>query len=300
MVAYESSRRVASSRVEWHLLSFLDIFRPGLGILPTMEGHDTLNMLMNSLFANNELRNWSIFEEKNGAIVVKLRFENSVTNSENNSRNHVSFKRKSESQMQRDRNRAARRRNTYMASATSVQDGSSTELPRHSERNSISDTTPLDFSPVQLSLSATSFTPDTRSVKRDSEQQIQGLSTKLNSSFVSMSSLDINSLTCEEVSSAIETHSDNEFANVDSDAAVSFPPVPDEISRAGYYNDSVDSYKCLDEACSYGPKDLVGVCFVNISICHKCKNVYICDECLSKGRHQRHSPFIKPSIPFLT
>ena len=80
---------------------------------------------------------------------------------------------------------------------------------RHSENNSISDTTPLNFTPIQLSPSATSFTPNNKSVKRDSEQQIQGLTNKLNSSSVSMSYLYINSLTCK-----VSCASDNEYRQV--------------------------------------------------------------------------------------
>ena len=265
-----------------------------------MEGHNTLNMLMNSLFANNNLRNWSIFEEKNGAIVVRLRFDSSDTNSENDTagKSHVSYKKKSESQLRRDRNRAARHNNAFVRDETrseSVQDSTSPELPRHAEQIIISDTTPLDFSPVQLSPSATSLRP----VNHGSAQQIQGHSTKQNSSFGSMLTLDTTS-TSEELSCAIEMHSDSDFAYLDTSAAAYLPPIPHEIPKADYYEETNDGYTCLDEACSYGPRDLVGVCFVNISICHKCKNVYLCDECLSKGRHHRHRHFIAPSIPFLS
>ena len=193
--------------------------------------------------------------------------------------------------MQRDKHRAARHKDTYVpGSRRSVQDSASPELPRHAEVNVISDTTPLDISPVPLlNSSATCFDPNAWPVKHGSEH-----STKLNSTFVSMSSSETGSLTREDPSCTI----DSDYADPDLDVSPPLPPMPHDISEIEDCDN--DGYKCLDEACSYGPKDLVGVCFVNISICHKCKNVYICDECLSKGRHQRHSPFIKPSIPFLT
>ena len=255
---------------------------------------------MNSLFANNHLRNWSIFEEKNGAIVVRLRFDDSVTNSENESTNgtHVSFKRKSERQMRRDRNRAARHKDTYVGNRSVQDDDASPELPRHAEQN-ISDTTPLDFSPVELlNSSANTFAPNNSPVKHDGEQHIPGQSTKLNSSFVSVSSLqqpdfETNSLMREEVSCEIDT----EYA----DSYSSMTPIPHDISTSEDYDDNDDSHVglCNDEACSYGSRDLVGVCFVNISVCHKCKDFYLCEECLIKGRHRRHRPFIGPSIPFL-
>ena len=257
---------------------------------------------MNSLFANNDLRNWSIFEEKNGAIVVRLRFNNSDTNSVNVRASHVSFKRKSENQLQRDRKRAVRHKDSHVANVTSsrsVEDCASPELTRHADQT-ISDTTPLEFSPVEL------VSPNNSPVKHDGEQQIQDPHSKLNSSFVSLSSLpepnlETNSWMHDEASCEIDIHSD--YADSNSDAASSIPSIPHQISTAEECEDNEDflsTYVCNDEACSYGTRDLLGLCFVNISVCHKCKDVYLCEECLIKGRHHRHRPFISPSIPFLS
>ena len=78
-------------------------------VLPTMDNYKTLNVLLDALFDNNCLQNWSVFEEISGSTVVKLRFTKSI-NSKSEVSHHQSFRRKYDSQIQRDRNRAARHR----------------------------------------------------------------------------------------------------------------------------------------------------------------------------------------------
>ena len=57
-------------------LDFVYLFWPGIGFWPTMDKHRTLHTLVSSLFTENQLKNWTIFEEKSGCILVKLRFTN--------------------------------------------------------------------------------------------------------------------------------------------------------------------------------------------------------------------------------
>ena len=55
-------------------------------------------MLLSSLFENNNLKNWTIFEEKSRSIVVKLRFTNTDQNGHTSDSEQlpVSYKKKSD------------------------------------------------------------------------------------------------------------------------------------------------------------------------------------------------------------
>ena len=108
-----------------------------------------------TLFSTNALSNWSIFEDKNGIINVRLRFTKC---DETNTVEPASFCRKSDTQMKRDRDRAGRYRNAHagritrsQASEQNVDD--SLELPRCSEEHFISELAPLD-SPVRVQLNS--------------------------------------------------------------------------------------------------------------------------------------------------
>ena len=101
-----------------------------------MDNYGTLNLLLDSLFNNNCLQNWSLFEEMDGnkCTVVKLRF----TKTENTEVTPQSYRRKSEAQSRRDRDRAARHRAgrddiiTRSRSSVDVQETvtESVEIPR--------------------------------------------------------------------------------------------------------------------------------------------------------------------------
>ena len=61
-----------------------------------MDNHLTLKMLLGTLFDNNTLKNWTIYEEyKSKNVVMKIRFTNdqSMDNMDN-----ITYKRKSEKQ----------------------------------------------------------------------------------------------------------------------------------------------------------------------------------------------------------
>ena len=60
-----------------------------------MEQHKTLELLMRTLFANNCMKTWNIFEENSGNIVLKIRFtktEDSKNDNFNNAIKSVSYK----------------------------------------------------------------------------------------------------------------------------------------------------------------------------------------------------------------
>ena len=44
------------------------------GYLPAMEMHGSLKMLLDTLMDKQALSSWQIYEEKNGSVVVKIRF----------------------------------------------------------------------------------------------------------------------------------------------------------------------------------------------------------------------------------
>ena len=69
-----------------------------------------LENILESVLGSYELRNWNIFNEKNGNVSIKLRFWNKGEGQINVQEDIVSYRRKSSSQINRDRQRAARRR----------------------------------------------------------------------------------------------------------------------------------------------------------------------------------------------
>ena len=69
-----------------------------------MDNHLTLKMLMDTLFGNNALKNWNIYEEfRSKDIILKIRFTKSQNT--DHSIDSISYKKKSDKQMNRDRAR---------------------------------------------------------------------------------------------------------------------------------------------------------------------------------------------------
>ena len=120
-----------------------------------MDKHPTLDMLLSSLFSTNALSNWSIFDDKNGCVNVRLRFTKC---DESNKTEHVSFRRKSQNQLNRDRERerAIHHQNTestriLKSHKSDTNEDLSTELPRSSEENVVSDVANV-YSPASVQL----------------------------------------------------------------------------------------------------------------------------------------------------
>ena len=72
-----------------------------------MEKHTTLSMLLSSLFAKNNLKNWTIYEDNSEFINVRIRFTKCE---DSESVDNMSYRRVSEAQTRRNRERAARHR----------------------------------------------------------------------------------------------------------------------------------------------------------------------------------------------
>ena len=115
-----------------------------------MEKHRTLNTLLSSLFVNNMLKHWTIFQERSGSILVKLRFTNTedindtVNNNGITDQSPIAFRRKSAQQVERDRDRALRHKDARTGVHTRSM--ASIEQPRSAEPDVLSSTVPLDLS----------------------------------------------------------------------------------------------------------------------------------------------------------
>ena len=107
-----------------------------------MDTHTTLNMLLSSLFTNNSLHNWSIFEDNSDYINVRIRF---TKHEDINTVQNASYRRISEAQARRNRERAARHRDTAARRPTRIQNLHLTpEIPRYADGNvGNSETTPV-------------------------------------------------------------------------------------------------------------------------------------------------------------
>ena len=252
-----------------------------------MEQHATLKMLMDSLFMNNCLGNWSIFEDKSGQTVVNIRFtkngnEDTVTAPQ-------SFRRKSEAQAQRDRDRAARHRvaragattrsRAREASVDMTAVSDSPELPRHIETISVSNTASLEVSPVvELNPGAQCFNP--KSVGQNST--VGARCTDENDSLISVESADTYNV--DNISDdLIFAECPNDCSSIRNDDIVEEQSsVSSEKISPGIFNGK-DIY-CRRCNASYTTATVVyGIKMMH---CDKCK-VHICQTCYSKTRHFR-------------
>ena len=88
----------------------LSAVTPDLEPIPVMETPHILKSLLDTLFSNDELKMWQIYEEHSGNICVKLRFNGRELGLNVNvlqSTRQGTFKRRSAAQTKRDRERAS-------------------------------------------------------------------------------------------------------------------------------------------------------------------------------------------------
>ena len=245
-----------------------------MDIKPTMEQHTTLNLLLDSLFSNNSLKNWSVFEETNGFTVLKLRFTKSDNTTATTS--SQSFRRKSDAQSQRDRDRAARHRDARAGATTRSQTStglpaeSSPELPRDSESISVSETRqPLEVSPVQLNPGAQSFNPE--SVNQKHHNSTAGdLFTEKNDSLLSVESADMDT-----------AGADRSFENSDASISMESERTADEQSMVNYITD-IKKISCAKCYTSYSAA--VRIYDIKMMWCDKCE-IYVCEHCYDRSTH---------------
>ena len=102
--------------------------------MPVQDLPKTLKCLLDVLVDVNTLQSWNIFEEKNGQVVVKLRFDSGHYSPP--SKGPVAFKRKAPSQVKRDGDRlAAYKQNQTKTAAADHDDPAHLSTPTHVDIN---------------------------------------------------------------------------------------------------------------------------------------------------------------------
>ena len=245
-----------------------------------MDVHKTLKMLMDSLFTNNDVKNWTIFEEKSGNVIMKIRFTNR-TEHEQASDNiahrpiPVSYKKKSEKQMSRDRDRMAQhqRPEPVMTRSRASDSMETVELPRN-EENYRSDTGSLEFSPV-LDIAASCSVPLSSPLDHD----------RTNS-----------------MSLADSSHGSDDSRSHDGTASVTEPEKP----KADKTVPNIE--QCPHSKCTYfdGSFDTIPISHrdpdIEIYSCDKCQRftgfpTFVCKSCLDLGSHKGHLDWLRLAKP---
>ena len=152
--------------------TFYGFPRPNLDNGLDMDKHGSLKMLLDTLLDKGTLNSWQIYEEKNGSVVVRIRFaarhcKAIVTGATNvtDEENIIAYKRKSPAQIRRDNERAKQhheRRITRSQTLNAIdnivpRDISEPEFVRSSDNDLFSDTrNPGLVSPVLCAVEPTS------------------------------------------------------------------------------------------------------------------------------------------------
>ena len=109
-----------------------------------MDNYPTLDALVNTLFATNELSSWQIFEDKRNFVHLRLRFTKQDINVSSDDQN-ASFRRKSAKQVKRDRERVSRHKDSRTSSPirerppTRASMNAPIEEPRNAESTALSE-----------------------------------------------------------------------------------------------------------------------------------------------------------------
>ena len=219
------------------------------------------------------MHHWSIFEDKNGLVNVRIRF----TKCDEDNTNEASFRRISDKQVKRNRQRAIRHQNNRAEARITKSQASeqnldiSTELPRGLEDTFISETVPLD-SPVIVEPTPEDY---------------------MNTSLVScdQSHEDIECTSEPLRTDETDTVSDCESANT---SIVSKVPQ----LKAKKYLVSKDQFKRCDR-CSTSVTVAKNVHRIKMYYCNRCRE-YACENCyfgLKMNRriekHDRHRDRVK-------
>ena len=253
-----------------------------------MNDHPTLKMLLSSIFSTNSLSNWSIFEDKNGQVNVRLRFSKHEESSE--VEHTVSYRRKSDAQVKRDRDRAIHHRNrptcdgriTRSRASEHSKDDIVSELPRCSEEFSASESTPLALdSPVSVEMD--NYDPNMSQVIHD-----QSCEDKLSTGAGGTSESD-----CEDT----DTDSNNiqEPVEVIPDTVCRPTAIPNirndrkfmkktYSARVGKLKFKGMEYRC--HRCTTSITVAKHVDLIRMYHCDQCK-LYICEKC--SGLTQKHT-----------
>lgn len=230
-----------------------------------------LGNLMETLLATSSVNTWSIYEEKNGSVTVKIRFShgsNGIT--QTGASGQLTYKRKSDKQSKRDTARV----NGYKQSLT--QTGVTTRSS-HRRNNQVS-----DIEQVRGGCNTdNSFNlgPTISPVK-----PIESISTPQSQCDSHVDSL-VSPLSLGGAEQFVEIETE--------DHAIAEDPDMDEITAD---NDVELDYFCRDPLCVYGcgrldmavdPEDIFYVCKA------RCKELYLCRKCYDSGGHVGHKKYLE-------
>ena len=301
-----------------------------------VEGYPySLEIMLEQLNAKGTLSSWQIYEEKQGTVCVRLRYEcNGGGQSGVDTKEKISYKRKTKKQMERDYQRAQKHDETGVKTRSKSKMSGDIEMPRCDQTNLEGETTdrsPIgqcDIStPVQVKQSspANHDTPDSphlvdpdMSISHD--QNKQNCYDQISDQYLTDSGemqphldipiCDIPQLELEE------TQSDKaNICDMCGDVCSSF-------WRRCSHTDHMNKHFNLCNACYYDechtehsdqivryipPIDRqchcctsCGFTFKNrtdeVYSCTKCENYLLCVDCFKSSKHKGHAFFIEKSI----
>lgn len=237
---------------------------------------------------DNVLRSWSIYQEKNGCVTFKIRFQNTIEEAMHDDVN-IQYRRKPTSQVKRDQDRCAswrttRPQSTAQEAESSVPPGGSrvtrsrskllcsdTEQPRSCDSDPPADMPVFDET-VCLNPEAQSFctTP-----QADSTLLV----------CCSPSPMETDSRRYDSTVMDLYEH------GVIPDCTELGSPklVQPDLSDSDGYSDVADMSPCQVDMCAYGGGSDTSA---TLYYCSKC-DLYVCQKCCSEGGHVRHKRYLR-------
>lgn len=258
-------------------------------IMPVKVPNKSLEMLLDSLFQGDTLKSWQITEDKFGSVLVKLKFQgNQQSHASVNTSTPVYYKRKSQSQIIRDRERISVYR-------------------RHKEIQHCSSSSQTDG---YLSQESGFYQYEERPVDSNSssEEQIRTNQSNIYNETDSQVGHDQPNITfsmCDDTQ--IEETFGASGYNVDESSvrAVSNQNHSENIQGKNSESDSVKG--CKNAKCFYvdpfllpddrviDDKDLY-LCEARYCTIFNVREFTMCSSCWSKGCHQQHRKYIRKYI----
>ena len=269
-----------------------------------MDGHHTLKKLVDTLFGTLDLKSWTIFENSSGTTTCTLRFCDNKQTSDTNAletANPISYKRKSQGQIKRDRQRmdTFKKPNTR-SQFKNADTHSEIENVRQSDRRaeSLSDTalqSPEMVSHLNPDASPFQFTSDSQraySMGSGSVTDMDIHAETVSGDLVSMPSV----LSSEEDTDDDSNHNDNDNPG-DNGLITALPPVPKPIPKA---DETLVAIHCCHSYCAYWDGYQRGQDYkthkdpdINLYTCALCKDLYLCEHCRRSGAHTGHAAWLQ-------
>ena len=181
-----------------------------------------------SILDSHSVLNWSIFGETNGNVSIKIRFGANGEGQGSSDIQHISYRRKSDKQLTRDKQRASKRKRV-----TSPEAENSLEIVRNSETSSIQN---IDLDNLFPTDSVTPDLPPAKEIQHENFDQ-QNFENILDST-LSEAEANLNSTTRDPIPvpnfEIPETDSDNLFSKTDDAGPVNSTPEPEAcVSNPG-------------------------------------------------------------------